>query len=147
MIILVPEHSFPWLFASFGGPQNILVIFMTRRGNWSVIGGVVMFSPCLFCPSDNDWCSLRADAPWCAHFSIDFTPSWITEQISVEKCAQTMFKIVTWTKKTWTKHHNTEIFGLQHFSATPRQRGFYGLLVLFRFYFGRLNKCFRQHFD
>ena len=46
------------------------------------------------------------------HFSIDFTPSWITQQISVEKCAhrgasarrerQTMFKIVT-----WTKHHIT----------------------------------------
>ena len=40
----------------------------------------------------------------------------ITEQISEGKCAnrgtsarperQTSFKIVTWTKQTWTKHHN-----------------------------------------
>ena len=51
-----------------------------------------------------------------AHFSTVITPSWITQQISVENCAhrsasarrerQTMFKIVTWTKQTWTKHHN-----------------------------------------
>ena len=48
---------------------------------------------------------------------LSHAPSWITQQISVEKCAhrgaparqerQTMFKIVTWTKQTWTKHHNT----------------------------------------
>ena len=52
-----------------------------------------------------------------AHFSTVISPSWITEQISVGKCAhrvesvrrerQTSFKIVTRTKQTWTKHHNT----------------------------------------
>ena len=46
------------------------------------------------------------------------SPSWITEQISVGKCAhrgalvrqerQTSFKIVTWTKQTGTKHHNKD---------------------------------------
>ena len=57
--------------------------------------------------------------PRCAHFSTLISPSWITEQISVEKCAhrgtlarqkhQTSFNIVTWTKQTWTKHHNTHL--------------------------------------
>ena len=71
--------------------------------------GIVMFYPCLFCPSDNVWHSQRADAPRCAQFSTVISPSWITEQISIEKSAhrgvsarrerQTMFKIVTWTKK------------------------------------------------
>ena len=80
--------------------------------------GVVMFYPCLFCPRDMVLRSRCADAPPCAHFSIVFTPSWIPQQISVETCVhqcvsahrecQTMFKIVTWTKQTWTKHHNTE---------------------------------------
>ena len=76
---------------------------------------VVMFHPCLFCPSDNVWCSRRrADVPRCTHFSTVITPSWITQQISVENCTnrgasacrecQAMFKIVTWTKQTWTKH-------------------------------------------
>ena len=79
--------------------------------------GFVMFYPCLFCPSDNVWRSRRADAPRCAHFSIVITPSWITQWVSVGKCAhrgssthpesQNFFKIVTWPKQTWTKHHNT----------------------------------------
>jgi len=61
--------------------------------------------------------SRQVDASWCPHFSTVITPSWMTQQISVEKCMhqgasarrerQTMFKIVTWTKQTWTKHHNT----------------------------------------
>ena len=51
----------------------------------------------------------------CTSGEFQGAPSWITEQISVGKCAhrgtsarQTSFKIVTWTKQTWTKHHNTE---------------------------------------
>ena len=90
--------------------------------------GVVMFYPWLFFPSDNVWCSQRADAPRCAHFSTVIKPSWITQQILVEKCAhrgasacrerQSMFKIVTWTKhKTWTKHHNSEKHYLCYFSG------------------------------
>jgi len=81
--------------------------------------GALMFYPCLFYPSDNVWRSRRADAPGCPHFSIDFTPSWITQQISVEKCThrgasahrehQTMFKIVTWTKQTRIIHQFTVI--------------------------------------
>ena len=77
-----------------------------------------MVHPCLFYPSDNVWRSRRADAPRYTHFSTVISPSWITEQISVGKCAhrgasasgerQTSFKIVTWTKQTWTKHHNTQ---------------------------------------
>ena len=77
-----------------------------------------MFYPCSFCPSDNVWRSRRADTPRCAHFSTVISPSWITEQISVGKCAHrgasahqerhTSFKIVTRTKQTWTKHHNTQ---------------------------------------
>ena len=48
--------------------------------------GVVMFYPCLFCPSDNVWRSLHADATRCVHFPTVITTSWITQQISVEKC-------------------------------------------------------------
>ena len=79
--------------------------------------GALLLCPCLFRPSDIVWRSRCADAPWCAHFSTVISPSWITEQISVGKCKhrgasasrerQTSFKIVTWTKQTWTKHHNT----------------------------------------
>ena len=43
--------------------------------------GALMFYPCLFYPSDNVWRSRCADAPQCAHISIDFTPSWITPPI------------------------------------------------------------------
>ena len=80
---------------------------------------IVMFYPCLFCPSDNVCPSRRADVPWWAHFSTVIPPSWNTQQISVEKCAhrgasacrepQTMFKIVTWTKQTWTNHYSTKV--------------------------------------
>ena len=78
-----------------------------------------MFYPCLFCPSDNVWCSRRADAPRCAHFYTVITPSWITQQISIENCAhrgksvrrerQTMLKSVTWTKQTWTTQHRIRV--------------------------------------
>ena len=67
----------------------------------------MVFYPCLFCPSDNVWRSPRS-----THTSTVITPSGITQQSSVEKCVhrgasacregQTMFKIVTWTKQTWT---------------------------------------------
>jgi len=73
-------------------------------------------NPCLFYRSDNFLCSWRADAPRCAHFSIHFTPSWIRQQISVEKFAhggawarrerQTMFQIVTQTKQAWILYCN-----------------------------------------
>jgi len=43
--------------------------------------GALMFYPCLFYPSDNVWRSRLADAPRCAHISIDFKPSWITQPI------------------------------------------------------------------
>ena len=63
------------------------------------------------------WCSRCADAPRCAYFPTDIF-SVIQEGVkSKEKCTyqgasarrerQTMFKIVSWTKQTWTKHHNT----------------------------------------
>ena len=45
-----------------------------------------MFYPCFF-PSDNVWRSQCAGVPQCAHFSTVITPSWITQQISAEKCA------------------------------------------------------------
>ena len=89
----------------------------TYLPTWSL--GALLLCPCLLLPSDNVWRSRRADAPRCAHFSTVISPSWITEQISVGKCAhqgasqhqerQTSFKIVTWTKQTWTKHHNTDL--------------------------------------
>ena len=79
--------------------------------------GALLLCPCLFHPSDNVWRSQRTDAPQCAHFSTVISSSWITEQISLWKCihrgasarreCQTSFKIVTWTRQTWTKHHNT----------------------------------------
>jgi len=82
-------------------------------------GGALLLCPCFFHPSDNVWRSRRTDAPRWAHFSTVISPSWITEQMSVGKCAhrgasarrerQTSFKIVTWTKQKWTKHHNTEL--------------------------------------
>ena len=61
----------------------------------------------------------EADVPPCVHFSTVISPSWITEQTSVgnflhrgaSACRErlTSFKIVTWTKQTWTKHHNTKL--------------------------------------
>jgi len=78
--------------------------------------GALLLCPCLFHPSDNVWRSRRADAPWCTHFYTVISPSLTTEQISVGKRAtearkriggQKSFKIGTWTKQTWTKHHNT----------------------------------------
>ena len=82
--------------------------------------GALLLCPCLFRPSDNVWRSRRSDVPRCMQFSTVISPSWITEQISVGKCAQrgasasqerqTSLKIVTWTKQTWTKHHNTVNF-------------------------------------
>ena len=70
--------------------------------------GALLLCPCLFCPSDNVQRSWLADAPRCVHFSTVISPSCITKQISVGKCAhpgasahwerQTSFKIVTWTK-------------------------------------------------
>ena len=79
--------------------------------------GALLCCPCLFCPSDNVWRSHRDNAPWWTHFSTVISPSWITEQISVGKCVhrgasarrerQTSFKIVTYTKQTWTNHHDT----------------------------------------
>jgi len=93
----------------------------------------MLLCPCLFHQSDNVWRSRRADTPRCEHFSTDISPSWITEQISVGKCAhwgasacrerQTRFKIVTWTKQTWTKHHNTDmsfVSALLSFSFFPQ---------------------------
>ena len=83
----------------------------------NAIEGALLLCPCLSFPSDNVWFSRRAATPRCAHFSTVISPSLITEQISVGKCMhrgasacrerQTSFKIVTWTKQTWTKHHNT----------------------------------------
>ena len=89
-----------------------------RFYNAYIIGafGALLLCLCLFRSSDNMWRSWCADAPRYAHFSTVISPSWKTEQISVGKCAhwgasvrrerQTSFKIVTWTKQTWTKHHN-----------------------------------------
>ena len=63
------------------------------------------------------WRSRRADM----HFSTVITPSWITQQMSVEKCVhqgasarrerQTLFKVVTWAKQTWKKHPNSRKSG------------------------------------
>ena len=112
---------FCWLFSKIVNTfvRKFDIMKMHRYGSSTVFSsqnGVVMFYPCLFCPSDNVWRSGRADRPQCAHFSNVITTSWITQQISVEKCGyrsasarwehQTMFQIVTWTKETWTNHHN-----------------------------------------
>ena len=60
---------------------------------------------------------MKRYVPRWAHFYTVIPPSWITQQISIENCAhqgasarrecKTKFKIVTWTKQTWTKQHNT----------------------------------------
>ena len=110
-------------------PPCMGVIFPNSGQSVSLYGegrrGVVMFSPCLFCPSDNLWRSRDTDAHRCSHFSTVIRPPWITQQISEDKCVhqgasasqerQTMFKIVTWTKQTWTKHHYTEGGGISYF--------------------------------
>ena len=54
-----------------------------QAGNY----GALMLCPCLFCPSDNVWRSRHADLHRCVQFSTVISPSWITEQISVGKCA------------------------------------------------------------
>jgi len=116
-------HNYTSLCRRFlgGGPRLVKASFYDKSSGCkqfhqnSLAPSVVMFYPCLFCPCDNGWRSRHADAPRSAHFSTVISPSWITQQISVEKCMhccmsapwehQTMFKIVTWTKQTWTKHH------------------------------------------
>ena len=40
----------------------------------------------LFCPSDNVGRSQCANAPRCVHYYTVITPSWIIQQISIEKC-------------------------------------------------------------
>ena len=92
-----------------------LIFLVPNCGDWK--NSALLLCPCLFCPSDNAWSSRCADAPRCTQFSTVISPSWITEQISVGKCMhrgasvrrerQICFKIVTWKKQTWTKHHNT----------------------------------------
>ena len=75
------------------------------------------------------------------HFSTVISPSWITEQISVGKCAhrgassrrerQTSFKIVTWTKQTWTRHHNTKMeFLMQNQNDNHAGATFYCTVLL-----------------
>ena len=89
------------------------------NSNGNVTYSALLLCPCLFCPNDNVRRSRRADGPRSAHFSTVISPPWITQQISVGKCAhrgasarwerQTSLKIVTWTKQTWKKHHNTDL--------------------------------------
>jgi len=81
--------------------------------------GVVMFYLCLFCPSDNVWYLLptRLCASVRTHFYYYYTFLDHTTNISRKvltprhgtACRERkiMFKIVTWKKQTWTKHHNT----------------------------------------
>ena len=98
--------------------------------------GALTFYPCLFYPSDNVWRSQCADTPRCAHFSINFTPFWIRQQISVGKCAhrgarvrqerQTMFQIVTWSKK------NMDNLSMPHF-----------FIAVYRIYINRYIPTYR----
>jgi hypothetical protein len=111
------------------GPGGVVWGIKSREtvplnSNGNVTYSALLLCPCLFCPNDNVWRSRRTDAPRCTHISTVISPSWITEQISVEKCAlrgpstcrerQTSFKTVTWTKQTWTKHHNTVTYNKIH---------------------------------
>jgi len=126
-----------------GFHETAFFIFSKRKnlGKLGKVFGVMMFYPCLFCPSDNVWHSPCADAPRRTDFSTVITPSCITQQISVEKCAhrgasarrerQTMFKIVTWTKQTWRKHHDTNFFEI--------------LLSQVNILFLKKKWCFKQH--
>ena len=73
------------------------------------------------------WRSRCADVPWCAHFPNYI--SWVIQEGVkwIEKCAHrgasarwerlTMFKIVTWTKQTCTKYHNTRGTRLIYFGG------------------------------
>ena len=64
---------------------HCLIKLQAPAGVWLL--GTLLLCPCLFRPSDNMWRSQRADAPQCAHFPTVISRSWITEQISVGKCA------------------------------------------------------------
>ena len=113
--------------------HGIFLKFVTHSKHWLCIHVTLLTSllesvqflalflcPCLFRPSENMWCSRCADTPRCPHFSTVISPSWITEQILVGKCShrgalarrerQISCKIVTWTKQTWRKRHNTKHF-------------------------------------
>jgi len=85
-------------FSSNNCPQswsysNLIILFKKKLNRPRVPQmdqeGALLLCPCLFHPSDNVWRSRRADAPRCAHFSTVISPSWITEKISVGKCAYT----------------------------------------------------------
>jgi len=113
--------------------------------------GALLLCPCLFHPSDNVWRSRCAEAPLYAHPSTVISPSWITEQISVGKCAhrgasahwerQTSFKIVTWTKQTWTTHHNTK----EGLSCTVKNFIFGKKISFFQKHQFRQNLCCMKH--
>ena len=93
----------------FGTNWTLCVVFYSRKVvekinevvHWCFIH--VCFVLVKMCDDYTPW--------WCACFSNDLIPSWITQQIAVEKSAhrgasarresQTMFKIVTWAKQTW----------------------------------------------
>ena len=80
-------NPFIWILKNWRPSQHQHFIFplsLPLLGN-SGKNGVVIFYPCLFCPCDNVWRSWCPDAPWCEYFSTVITPSWITQQISVEK--------------------------------------------------------------
>ena len=104
------------MFRNVYVPNFQLTVIKCSIQDWKF--GALLLCPCLFRPSDSVWRSRRADTPLLGRFSTVISPYWITEQISVGKCAhrgvsarqerQSSFKIVTWTKQTWTKHHNTE---------------------------------------
>jgi len=98
--------------------QNGKVIFrssitIAEGSDW----GALLLCPCLFRPSDNVRRSRRADAPRCAHFFYCYLTfldhrTYIRRKVahqgvSARRERQTSFKIVSWTKQTRTKHHNT----------------------------------------
>ena len=79
--------------------------------------GVVMFYPCLLCPSDNVWPSWRADAPRCAHLYCYHTFLDHTRNVSrkvraprlvIASGASNNVQNCHLDKTNMDKHHNTQ---------------------------------------
>ena len=81
------------------------------------LNGVVMFCPCLFCPSDNfEHCFVlpmrwRASVCTLFYWYLLYDPRRCDNSRKVRALRRVSTSgaphVVTWTKQTWIKHHNT----------------------------------------
>ena len=88
----------------------------------------------IFCPSDNFAHCLALPMPWCASVHALFFWYLLCDPRRCENSRKvhTLWRVsasgaqhvVTWTKQTWIKHHNTTLFRLQIFIFELTRKAF-----------------------